>query len=454
MEVTESLPEGAATLTLFCGQMAQTVEVAAVKMLRFGPETDIAAFPRIRRTYPGRAPDAAWRVAALERIERDRKHDFQARFTGADGKPLANAKVAITLRRHAFGFGSAVPAAYFTAETDNARKFREIVDKYFSMVVFENDLKDMFWGAGTNAGHKARCTADLDAAFAWLADRHIAVRGHYLMQVAVPPNMHGKSDDETRRHFLDTARERIAFAGKRVIEWDVINRPVAWSGAEMFSTRPALRALDREVFQLARSLTDLPMFVNEDQIFRPGRQSDETYDYIRALLDAGFKVDGMGNQAHMDDSFLPSPEHILAVTDKFAAIVPRQIITEFDVITTADEELAADYTRDILIATFSHPAYTGFLWWGFWEGSHWKPAAASWNKDWSIRKRGEVIEEWLGKRWRTEVEATTDAAGIVRWRGFPGWYEARPGGAATGGMPVVFQATKERLAVEAVIPAP
>ena len=119
-----------------------------------------------------------------------------------------------------------------------------------------------------------------------------------------------------------------------------------------------------------------------------------------------------------------------------------------------DEELAADYTRDILIAIFSHPAYTGFLWWGFWEGSHWKPAAASWNKDWTIRKRGEVIEEWLGKRWRTKVEATTDAAGIVRWRGFPGWYEARPGGAATGGVPVVFQATKERLAVEAVIPAP
>jgi hypothetical protein len=35
------------------------------------------------------------------------------------------------------------------------------------------------------------------------------------------------------------------------------------------------------------------------------------------------------------------------------------------------------------------------------------------------------LEEWLGKRWRTEVTLTTDATGVVRWRGFPGWYEAR-----------------------------
>jgi hypothetical protein len=51
------------------------------------------------------------------------------------------------------------------------------------------------------------------------------------------------------------------------------------------------------------------------------------------------------------------------------------------------------------------------------------PAAASWKKDWTPLKRAEVLEEWLGKRWRTEVTLTTDAAGIVKWRGFPGWYQ-------------------------------
>ena len=112
------------------------------------------------------------------------------------------------------------------------------------------------------------------------------------------------------------------------------------------------------------------------------------------------------------------------MTDHFATIVPQQAITEFDV-TTADEDLAADYTRDALIATFSHPAYQRFMIWGLWEGEHYKPEAAPWRKDWTPRKRGAVLEEWIGTKWRTEVSQTTDAAGKVSWRGFPGWYEVQ-----------------------------
>lgn len=111
---------------------------------------------------------------------------------------------------------------------------------------------------------------------------------------------------------------------------------------------------------------------------------------------------------------------MLAVTDRFAEIVPIQQITEYDIDSAGDESLAADFTRDALIACFSHPAYKGFLLWGFWEGSHWKKQCTSWNLDWRIRERGKVLEEWIGERWRTQVTATTDAAGRITWRGFSG----------------------------------
>jgi hypothetical protein len=75
--------------------------------------------------------------------------------------------------------------------------------------------------------------------------------------------------------------------------------------------------------------------------------------------------------------------------------------------------------------------------WGFWEGSHWKPEASSWNKAWSIRKRGEVLEEWIGRKWHTEVTLKTDQDGLVKWRGFPGWYEVH----AAGQKPVVLKPT-------------
>lgn len=436
--VTTAIDAGKTSVNLLCARSAQTIEVASIRVFRYPAGTDTSAFPRIRKTYAGREADAAWRKEALERIEQHRKADLSLEVRGADGKPLVEAEVTLALRRHEFGFGSAVTAAWLTADSEDGRRYREIVDRLFSQVVFENDLKDFGWQSG--ASGKEGKLKQLDQAMDWLEKRRISLRGHYLMQIAVPPNLADVKDPEAiRRHFLSTAEERLAFAKGRVLEWDVINHPVAWGGADLLSKRTGLEKLDREVYDLAQRATNVPFFINEDQLFRPGRQSDETFEYVRQLKEDGFRVDGVGNQAHVDESFLPTPEQVLAVTDRFATLVPRQVITEFDITTLNDEELAADYTRDLMIATFSHPAYTGFLLWGFWEGRHWKPEAASWNRDWSIRKRGEVFEEWIGRRWSTTVTLTTDKSGMVRWRGFPGYYEVRTkGGAPAAG----FEVTK------------
>lgn len=428
--ITTAIAQGDASLTLLCARTGQSLEIGGIRVFKYPAGTDRSGFPRIRKTYAGREPNAPWRKAALERIERERKADLSVRVRGPGGKLLPQTEVTLVLRRHEFGFGSAVTAGLLTAETENAKRYRDIVDRLFSCVVFENDLKDFGWEP--DAWGKQDRLRQLDQAFDWLEQRRIAVRGHYLMQIAVPPNLAKVNDSGAiRRHFLQTAEERIAFAKDRVCEWDVINHPVAWGGADMIHRRSGLERLDREIYALAQRSTSLPLFVNEDQLFRPGRQSDETFDYVRQLKEEGFRVDGVGNQAHVDDTFLPSPEQVLAVTDRFATLVPRQVITEFDITTVDDEELAADYTRDLMIACFSHPAYTGFLLWGFWEGSHWKPEAASWNRDWSIRKRGEVLEEWLGRRWTTTVTVTTGKDGIARWRGFPGRYDIRTRDGAT-----------------------
>ena len=430
-QVGSDVATGVAQFVCFCGQRTQRVEVASVQLLRYPADVALAAFPRIPRTYAGREADAPWRRAALDRIERTRKADLAAAIRDAAGRPVADADVTLVLRRHAFGFGSAVPIRWLLDETEDGRRFREIVDRYFSAVVFENDLKDFDWGPGRTPEQRAQRNARLDRALGWLAERHIAVRGHYLVQVARPPNLSSVRDADTiRAHFLESTRERLATVGGRVIEWDVINHPIAWSGADMLSRVPGLETLDRDVLRLARAKTALPLLVNEDQLFRPGRQSDETYAYLAALRRDGLPVDGLGNQAHLHESFLPSMEDIWRMTDRFAEVAPRQVITEFDIVTSGDEALAADYTRDLVIACFSHPAYSGFLWWGFWEKSHWKPEAASWNADWTPRARAAVFDQWIGGAWRTQVTVHTDRNGVARWRGFPGWYDAKSGGAS------------------------
>lgn len=417
-------PEGLGELSIFLGEKVQTVEIANVRVLNYGPDFDMARLPRQLETYEGREPDAAWRKTALERIEKIRKDDFSIRLLGKDGKPLANTEVVVELDRHEFGFGSCVTRGMLTMEGADGDHYRDIVRRTFSRVVFENDLKpDSF-------PHDAKGKEELEKSMAWLAIYGISIRGHYLMQEAVDGWTRERLADpaKAREELLTSARERIKAVGDRVVEWDVINHPIAWKGAEMLGQKgPPLDTVGMEIFREARTLTKLPLCINEDQIFRPGPQQDKTYELLEKLKHDGVRVDGLGNQAHFHSSFLPSPEELLRVTDRFTAVVPKQVITEFDIATNGDETLAADYLRDSLIACFSHPAYDGFLLWGFWENRHWIPEAALWKKDWTPKPAALVWGEWIEKRWHTKETLISDAGGRVSWRGFKGSYRMKAG---------------------------
>jgi hypothetical protein len=126
-------------------------------------------------------------------------------------------------------------------------------------------------------------------------------------------------------------------------------------------------------------------------------------------------------QAHFNDQ-PNSPEHILAVLDRYAAQFHLPVrFTEFDV-WTRDEELQADYTRDFLILAFSHPSVVGVQHWGFWESAHWRPSSAMFRADWSEKPNAKVYKSLVLDKWRTRLHGTTDAKGGFFARGFFGDY--------------------------------
>jgi hypothetical protein len=88
-----------------------------------------------------------------------------------------------------------------------------------------------------------------------------------------------------------------------------------------------------------------------------------------------------------------------------------------------DEQLQADYTRDFLIACYSHPIVTGFTIWGFWQGAHWKPDAAMFRKDWTAKPNAAVWREWVTGKWKTKLNALSNNDGNVKTRGHLGMYE-------------------------------
>jgi endo-1,4-beta-xylanase len=88
-----------------------------------------------------------------------------------------------------------------------------------------------------------------------------------------------------------------------------------------------------------------------------------------------------------------------------------------------DRELQADFMRDYLIALFSHPNVHGIMLWGFWEGRHWRPDAAMFERHWTPRPMADAWIDLVHKEWKTDVTATTDADGVAHARGFCGDYD-------------------------------
>jgi hypothetical protein len=110
----------------------------------------------------------------------------------------------------------------------------------------------------------------------------------------------------------------------------------------------------------------------------------------------------------------------------------------------------AAYTRDFLIATFSHPSMAGFMMWGYWEGSHWRPRGAMIRTDWSPKPNLQAYKDLVFKEWWTDVSGKTGKQGTYAVRGFLGDYEIE---VRAGGKTKTVKAalTKGGAAVECVI---
>jgi GH35 family endo-1,4-beta-xylanase len=426
---TRAYNKGEAEVYFTLGLREQTVEIAGVELLNYGTTKKVADLPFTKLGYAGSEPTAAWRKAAEQRIEKNRKGDLTVVVKDAAGKPVRGAQVAVRMRKHAFLFGTAVSGVAFSSQrvsAENLARYKQEILKLFNFAVMENEMK---WPQWANEASRPATLAVVD----WLRENGVQVRGHNLVwpswrNTNVKAAVDAKNDPAALAkvitdHITETT---TAFRG-RVVDWDVIN--------ETFTNHDFMDILGRHAmvdwFQAAHAGDpNAKLFINDFNILE-GEDQPHQDDYaatIRYLIDEGAPIDGIGLQSHFSARVTPMDE-LLKRFDRFAAFGKELEITEFD-IDTSDEATQADYTRDFMTAAFSYPSVKAFLMWGFWEGSHWRPRGAMLRRDWSPKPNADVYNDLVFKRWWTNADGKTGAQGTFATRGFLGEYEveAKAGG--------------------------
>jgi len=180
-------------------------------------------------------------------------------------------------------------------------------------------------------------------------------------------------------------------------------------------------------FHAARAIApDAKLFINEFHIVTSGWNRTATrnlyFDQIQTLQAAGAPIDGLGMQGHFHPDSLTGPEQVWSIMDRFTHLgIPIQI-TEYD-LDTSDRLLQRDYLRDFMTAVFAHESATDFIQWGFWAGAHWRPEAALFDLDWTIRPHGEEYIRLVFDEWWTDELLSSDPNGLATLRAFLGDYE-------------------------------
>jgi endo-1,4-beta-xylanase len=409
-KVGESYAPGKANVGFQMGLQKQLVEVADIQLFSYGKTKKRFELPSIKNSYEGQASDAPWRGEAALRIENIRKASLALIIVDSEGNPVKDVQVHIKLKRHSFGFGSAVDAGALMQEGPDGDAYRRVVEKNFSRVVFENDLKWDNWDNVENRQMMFKATE-------WLHARDIEIRGHCLVWPNwrhVPRNIKDLKDDpEALRKAVDAhVIEEVSAMRGKVIHWDVINEP--------YTNHEIMDVLGNEEmirwFKLARKNdSDVKLFLNDYSILsgagRDTKHQDHFEKTLRFLKEGGAPIHGLGMQSHFGSTLTP-PEKVFSILDRFAALGLIISLTEHD-INMDDEVLQADYTRDFMTIAFSHPAVEGFLSWGFWEGRHWKPEAAYFRKDWELKPAGKVWLDLFSKEWSTDLKVKSDKRGQV-----------------------------------------
>lgn len=351
------------------------------------------------------------------------------------------ATVRVEQLRHEFWFGAALANHAFNGRMDPAQavRYREVFLEHFNCAVTENALKwiDMERRRGEVN------YATVDAILAWTEAHDIPLRGHNIfwgIEKFVPEWQKALTDAELRVVLEARARDIGRRYRGRFAEYDLNNEMIHGNWYADRLGPDITLAMTQWIHEEDPSAQ---LYLNDYDILT-GKRLDDYVAHIRELLAMGVPIAGIGVQGHLHAESFDRAElrRALDVLGQFDLPIR---ITEFNLpgqrsrfhedaslrrvpLTPEEEEQKARDLADYFRICFAHPAVTGILMWGFWEGANWIPQSSLFKRDWTPTPAAHAYRDLVFNQWWTRWEGRADATGRVEVPAFFGKHRVTAGG--------------------------
>lgn len=322
---------------------------------------------------------------------------------------------------HEFWFGCAITNSFVNGRmADNDRKqFEENFLRNFNSAVTENAVK---WGDMERVKGEVNYSA-IDGILKWTEANNIPIRGHNLFW-GIPDNVQpwikALSDEELLKTIKNRAETVAARYKGRFTEYDLNNEMVH---GNYYQDRLGPEITKKMAEWSKNGDPDIRLFLNDYDILT-GVKLREYMAQIRELLRQGVPIAGIGVQGHLHAETFDRVQ-LKNALDSLAQFNLPIRVTEFNMpgqrskyykdrnlkMTPEEEELKAKELVDYYRICFAHPAVTGILMWGFWEGANWIPTSSLYRKDWTPTPAAIAYHNLIYKEWWTREEGKTNRKG-------------------------------------------
>lgn len=394
---------GYTSVNLRFGFKLQNIEIGGFEIVDYGNDVRYEDMPV---SESGNSSDAAWREEALERIDELRKGDVKVVVTDSNGNPISGAKTEIEMYEHEFEWGTAVSSGGLSNP-----KMLDAVGSLFNAAVLENELKWSMYEQNTQ--RPINMIKKLNELGIYTVRGHCLVwdRNRRTNDTSVPedlPTLYNDKDklfDRIESHIFEIMGNMDGY----ITEWDVLNE--ACNNTTMQNIYG--RELIKEWFAIARDTG-----IDADLYYNDFKTNDELFALLDKMEQMGVDYDGIGVQSHYSGN--------TTVTDidnfykKLSSYGKKLKVTEYD-FQTDDPIRQAEFTRDLMILTFSYDAFEGFYLWGIKGGDG--NRYVCYDNSWNPRPALEQMQDLIYNKWMTRDSGRTDANGVAEFEGFYGSYK-------------------------------